>query len=93
MPTQLGVVPQYPPRQVDEINTASAGNAVGPPQKISNADPPEEGRLVRVGNMLQIVPERYQIYSIYYIDFKNYNFNFDFGTPSTATLTFNNFGH
>ena len=67
MPTQLGVVPQYPPRQV-EVNTISATNAVMPVKNISTADVPEEGRLVRVGNMLQIVPERYQTYSnIYYI--------------------------
>ena len=59
LPTQLGVVPQYPPRQVDENNTASllpsATNSAS--QSVPAADPPEEGRLVRVGNMLQIVPE------------------------------------
>ena len=59
MPTQLGVVPQYPPRQV-EVNTISDVNGVVPMKNISTADVPEEGRLVRVGNKLQIVPERYK---------------------------------
>ena len=60
MPTQLGVVPQYPPRQIDEVNTdlIAAASHVQTKNNVSIADPPEEGRLVRVGNMLQIVPER-----------------------------------
>ena len=64
MPTKLGIVPQYPPRQVDENDTASllpsATSAAS--QSVPAADPPEEGRLVRVGNMLQIVPETYEYY-------------------------------
>ena len=74
MPTQLGVVPQYPPRQV-EVNAISAANAVVPMKNISTADVPEEGRLVRVGNMLQIVPERYKTYgNIYYIVLRKIRF-------------------
>ena len=59
MPTQLGIVPQYTERHINETrsdfsNVASDVRGVN----ISLVDPPEEGRLVRVGNMLQIVPER-----------------------------------
>jgi hypothetical protein len=59
MPTQLGIVPQYPERHVNEI-CSDFSNVVSDVQgvNISLVDPPEEGRLVRVGNMLQIVPER-----------------------------------
>ena len=57
--TQLGVVPRYP--ENDNIGTSSEAcntfSNANPPN-ISIIDPPEEGKLVRVGNMLQIVPER-----------------------------------
>ena len=59
MTTQLGHVPQYPENEnigtsAEACNTFSNAN----PPNISIIDPPEEGKLVRVGNMLQIVPER-----------------------------------
>ena len=51
---QSGRYPSYPP----EVPAASS--VVPPPQAVINPPPmdtPEEGRLVRVGNMLQIVPD------------------------------------
>ena len=59
MPIQLGMVPQYTENQqlspsVEACNTFPSTT----PLNASVIDPPEEGKLVRVGNMLQIVPER-----------------------------------
>ena len=59
LPRQLGIVPQYPENQhlspsADVCNTLPGTKLQNP----SVIDPPEEGKLVRVGNMLQIVPER-----------------------------------
>ena len=59
-PTTLGIVPQYPSNSENKHET-SASNASSDaylPTNMSFVDTPEEGRLVRVGNMLQIVPER-----------------------------------
>ena len=59
MPTQLGIVPQYPERPINEISSDVCNVSSDiPGPHISLIDPPEEGRLVRVGNMLRIVPER-----------------------------------
>ena len=60
MTTKLGVVPQYPPRQRErgEINPSATSSHPQTSSIGSLADVPEEGKLVRVGNMLQIVPER-----------------------------------
>ena len=57
--TQLGIVPTYsdPPKLSSTTEFSNAFPNENPPSA-SFIDTPEEGKLVRVGNMLQIVPER-----------------------------------
>ena len=59
-PTTLGIVPQYPLNSENkhETGASNASSDAYLPTNMSFVDAPEEGRLVRVGNMLQIVPER-----------------------------------
>ena len=59
-PTKLGIVPQYPlnSESKHETDARNASSDTYLPTNMSLVDAPEEGRLVRVGNMLQIVPER-----------------------------------